>query len=244
MKQTPSPIRTKFIMESTTNLRKRIESPSKTVANVIVVDESTSRTIVKPSSYSTSSYLIFLLLTVLLGSIYSLTQISPDVTSFRSRLPAHQLTTSPPPSYTLPVPSVAYFANKSNVFNQLFVKKGWAWTSGIWLLFILVDYFDGPIYQSQGLERTIDLAERKHTRDGRLKRELVRFGKSSLIWYYLTQATWFLFALGKGPSVYHKVLLATGARCQPSSLGSTPNTEGLLEEVSAMCSRGGEYWKG
>ena len=34
--------------------------------------------------------------------------------------------------------SRSYFSNKKNIFNVLFVKKGWGWTCGILLLFILV----------------------------------------------------------------------------------------------------------
>lgn len=250
-------------MEPTTNIRSRLATTS-TSRNSNPIQSTTSNKTIKNNKEftrnfninlsSTHKYLIFLTATIILGSLYSLTQISPEITSFRSRLPSQQLTTSLPLNFLFPGIDINYFANKSNFLNQFFVKKAWAWTSLAWFLFTIIQYLQPPItsriiIKKSGVITNIDeffTTETKEISLERVSKKLYRWLISTLIWYYLTQATWFLFSFGKGPSIYHKVLLATGAQCYPSSITSSPpNTEGLLEEAVGICTGGrGEYWKG
>ncbi|KAF8706129.1 Adenylosuccinate synthetase, partial [Rhizoctonia solani] len=77
----------------------------------------------------------------------------------------------------------SYFARKSNIFNQLFVKKAWGWTSGAFFAL----WFTSP----------------GHLRKpGRVVEWLTATG----IWALFTM--WFF-----GPSLFHRLASASGAQC-------------------------------
>ena len=76
----------------------------------------------------------------LLGTLSSLLFSSSSMTSFRGRLPAASSSISFSKSYIpgplaaldLSILSPSYFANKRNLFNVIFVKKAWLWTTIAW----------------------------------------------------------------------------------------------------------------
>ena len=95
------------------------------------------------------------------------------------------LDTSNPLIAHLPHPSHSdsYFARKSNVFNQLFVKKAWGWTS---LAFFLI-YGTSPFN----------------------KRSLARVGRwVAITWLWGAFTLWFF-----GPSLFERFLQYSGAEC-------------------------------
>lgn len=179
--------------------------------------------------------LIILFLTSLLGTLWSWQNSSTDIMTFRSRLPAsltastrlesgkvnqssvltQELTPicccagdllSPDLSHAL----ADYFMNKRNLFNQLFVKKAWGWTSAVTLIYLIAAYYDRTASTRAGREEegkrvTIDVI-------GAAKRWMV----ATVYWFYLTQATWFIF--GMGPSISQHILRQTGAKCVDESV--------------------------
>lgn len=166
-------------------------------------------------------FLTFLLLTATLGTLLSL-RTSSTLTSFRSRLPASTLSTT-----SLIPKAIPYFADKRNLFNQVFVKQAWAWTTAVWATFVLASFLPGvtPPRRTQ----VVLLA---HVR---------RYALATLYWWYLTQSTWFFGLVG--PSLSHRVLLYTGAECVPSALSSDGG--GMSALVEGKCEgRKGDYWSG
>ena len=108
------------------------------------------------------------------------------------------LDTSDPLIAHLPHPSHSdsYFARKSNVFNQVFVKKAWGWTS---LAFLL-------IYATSPSE----------------KRSLTRMGTwFATTWLWGTFTAWFF-----GPPLFERLLAYSGAECMvvvpPTTLANDP----------------------
>ncbi|KAG8813872.1 hypothetical protein FRC19_002130 [Serendipita sp. 401] len=97
------------------------------------------------------------------------------------------LDTSDPILAHLPHPSHkdSYFARKSNVFNQLFVKKAWAWTSGA---FGLLYWFSPSEKRGYGGLR------------------LWRYTIATLVWMLFT--TWFF-----GPALFERLMTYSGGEC-------------------------------
>lgn len=251
-------IRTTFIMEPTSSARQRTPlTPGlpPTASNqpppqqqAAATSNSSRISLQQPRSHFPSPRtLLFLLLTIsLTGSLLSLYLTNPAITSFRSRLPAPYLTTSSHPSGAiLPRPDLPYFANKSNLLNQWFVKKGWGWTSALWAIFVGVEFVLGSSGSSRG-----EPSRTGETRNGRkgevLKDHLRRYALATTYWFYLTQATWFLLPR-LSPSISHHLLLLSGAQCYPSSFGSAiiDAQNGIEAGSGGVCSGAkGEYWKG
>lgn len=95
------------------------------------------------------------------------------------------LDTSDPLLAHLPHPAHAhsYFARKSNVFNQIFVKKAWAWTTAAFLV----------VYATSPAER------RTWTR-------VWRWAVATGVWIVFT--TWFF-----GPALMERVMAYSGGEC-------------------------------
>lgn len=80
-----------------------------------------------------------------------------------------------------------YYNDKGNIFNQWFVKKGWAWTTLVIVLFYAVELARKP--------------------DSRLlARAVVRYVAATVWWIFFTQ--WFF-----GLPIMDKVFLLTGGKC-------------------------------
>lgn len=77
-----------------------------------------------------------------------------------------------------------YFSKKRNIFNILFVKLGWFWTT-----LVFFAYLYNVLGRKQPAERGV-----------------ARYAAVTFYWYLLTQWLW-------GPSLIDRVFVATGGRC-------------------------------
>lgn len=100
-----------------------------------------------------------------------------------------------------------YFTTKRNIFNTIFVKKGWLWTSILYILLII--------------NACVDPAKQKNKRLLH-KKILHSIGKYLIVtvcWYFYSQ--WFF-----GVPIMDKVFLLTGGSCYniPESKPPTPDS--------------------
>ncbi|KIY49086.1 hypothetical protein FISHEDRAFT_42007 [Fistulina hepatica ATCC 64428] len=82
-----------------------------------------------------------------------------------------------------PLSKSVYWANKSNFLNVYFIKKAWAWTSGVFLL----AFFTSPA-------------------SARTARAFYKWVIGTLTWYAFT--SWFF-----GPPLFERVIVASGGQC-------------------------------
>jgi hypothetical protein len=123
---------------------------------------------------------------------------------------ATYLDTSNPLLTHLPHPAVegSYFARKSNIFNQLFVKKAWGWTSAAFF--------------------ALWLTSPTHLRKpGRV----VEWAVATGIWSLFTM--WFF-----GPSIFHRFAALTGAECAVILPPSPDATSNLVTVPVEFCQLG------
>ncbi|RSL40449.1 hypothetical protein CEP53_013356 [Fusarium sp. AF-6] len=112
----------------------------------------------------------------------------------------------------------SYFALKSNVFNVVFVKRGWAWITVAFFLFI----FTHP--------STADA--------GRRLRGVFRWAAVTTIWILVTQ--WCF-----GPALIDRGFRWTGGRCELARREIEMGDSGLGEMVTSVaCKAAGGKWKG
>ncbi|RSL80402.1 hypothetical protein CEP51_006598 [Fusarium floridanum] len=112
----------------------------------------------------------------------------------------------------------SYFALKSNVFNVVFVKRGWAWITVAFFLFI----FTHP--------STADA--------GRRVRAVFRWAAVTTIWILVTQ--WCF-----GPALIDRGFRWTGGRCELARREIEMGDSGLGEMVTSVaCKAAGGKWKG
>ncbi|KAK0630934.1 inositol phospholipid synthesis and fat-storage-inducing TM-domain-containing protein [Bombardia bombarda] len=120
-----------------------------------------------------------------------------------------------------PLLSPSYFARKDNLFNVLFVKRGWAWITLAFFCFILTH----PALAS----------------GSRRARAAVRWGIVTAWWVAVTQ--WFF-----GPAIIDRGFRWTGGKCEVATI--KVEEEGVLgagvKEVAtaAACKAGGGQWSG
>ncbi|APA10174.1 hypothetical protein SS1G_07403 [Sclerotinia sclerotiorum 1980 UF-70] len=119
--------------------------------------------------------------TLLLGSIFSV--LSPDVraSEYSAALQSHTPSTAP-----------SYFAKKSNIFNQWFVKKGWAWITASYFFFLLTHPSTGP-------PGVLTVTPRR-------LRGFLRYAVVTTWWIFVTQ--WFF-----GPAIIDRGFIITGGQC-------------------------------
>ncbi|KAF7879591.1 hypothetical protein EAF04_000786 [Stromatinia cepivora] len=153
--------------------------------------------------------------TLLLGSIFSI--LSPDVraSEYNAALQSHPPSTAP-----------SYFAKKSNIFNQWFVKKGWAWISASYFFFLLTHPSTGP----PGVP----------TLTPRRLRGFLRYAVVTTWWVFITQ--WFF-----GPPIIDRGFIMTGGQCDMVDAAEKgkvdmDNTRQFLTGVA--CKAVGGKWKG
>ncbi|RSL64527.1 hypothetical protein CEP54_004713 [Fusarium duplospermum] len=112
----------------------------------------------------------------------------------------------------------SYFALKSNVFNVVFVKRGWAWITVAFFLFI----FTHP--------STADA--------GRRLRAVFRWAAVTTIWILVTQ--WCF-----GPALIDRGFRWTGGKCELARREVEMGDSGLGEMVTSVaCKAAGGKWKG
>lgn len=118
-----------------------------------------------------------------------------------------------------PVLSPSYFARKSNVFNVYFVKRGWAWVSLAFFVFV----FTHPAVRA-GQQKT---------------RALVRWGLVTTWWVFVTQ--WCF-----GPALIDRSFLFTGGKCDlaEAKLEAGADVSGKDFFTAVACRTAGGNWRG
>ncbi|KAM0436668.1 hypothetical protein ACHAPT_002377 [Fusarium lateritium] len=117
-----------------------------------------------------------------------------------------------------PKVSPSYFALKSNIFNVVFVKRGWAWVTVAFATFI----FTHP--------STADA--------GRRLRAGLRWAAVTGLWFLVTQ--WCF-----GPALIDRGFRWTGGRCELARREVEMGESGLGEMVTSVaCKAAGGKWKG
>lgn len=115
--------------------------------------------------------------------------------------------------------SPSYFARKSNVFNVYFVKRGWAWVSLAFFVFL----FTHPAVRT---------AQQK-------TRAMVRWGLVTTWWVLVTQ--WCF-----GPALIDRSFLFTGGRCElaEAKLEAGAGVTGKDVFTAVACKTAGGKWRG
>jgi hypothetical protein len=116
----------------------------------------------------------------------------------------------------------SYFAKKSNLVNQLFVKRGWFWVTLSFLLFLLTHRSFGTPAQHSTRKRV---------------QAALRWGLATLYWVFITQ--WFF-----GPAVIDRSFLLTGGACeikQAAEMGADIHPAKELVSGVACKARGGRW---
>ncbi|GAA6061358.1 hypothetical protein JCM10212_005812 [Sporobolomyces blumeae] len=214
--------------------------------------------VVRSTSYSPRQrFLALLVVTALVGTCVSVLQTSAATTAFRSRLPAHTLSRLTSDATAFPVPTLPYFADKRNGFNQYFVKRSWGWVTVLYAFYSLALFLSAPLVDVKQHKKpsspsgarppAIQLSAAAKTPFALLTTSLRRYLLSSLFWFYLTQKTW--FGTTTGPSISHRILTSSGAICVPSSLssanvGAALPGQAFASSSSACTGAQGEYWRG
>lgn len=116
--------------------------------------------------------------------------------------------------------SPSYFARKSNVFNVYFVKRGWAWVSLAFFVFL----FTHPAVRA-GQQKT---------------RALVRWGLVTTWWVLVTQ--WCF-----GPALIDRSFLFTGGKCELAEARLEAGGAGASGRdifTAVACRTAGGKWRG
>ncbi|KAI9810460.1 MAG: hypothetical protein M1827_006236 [Pycnora praestabilis] len=152
--------------------------------------------------------------TLLLGSLFSLLDPSARGAPYSATLQSH------PPEF-----APSYFAQKRNIFNTLFVKRGWFWTTLAFFVFLFAHPSTGP-------SRSLVLTPR------RVKGAL-RWGLVTAWWIVTTQ--WFF-----GPPLIDRGFRFTGGQCElVSTEEGREDMSGTREVLTgAACKLAGGKWKG
>ncbi|KAL1853231.1 hypothetical protein Daus18300_011879 [Diaporthe australafricana] len=145
------------------------------------------------------------------GTLFSL--LSPQVRNapYIPALQAHSQDPSLSPSY---------FARKSNVFNVFFVKRGWAWVSLAFFVFL----FTHPAVSRSARQKT---------------RGLIRWGLVTTWWVLVTQ--WCF-----GPALIDRSFLFTGGKCDVAEARLEAGTDFSKKDIftAVACKTAGGKWRG
>jgi hypothetical protein len=149
-------------------------------------------------------------LTLLLGSLFSSLNPLSRIAPYSAVLQSHESATAP-----------SYFAQKKNVFNVYFVKKGWFWTTAAFLAFLIM---------WPGFGKGLSV---KRIRAG------TRYLVITTWWVFVTQ--WFF-----GPPLIDRGFRFTGGQCE--LVRDDIKQEGLSKPreyiTAATCKAVGGTWKG
>jgi hypothetical protein len=153
--------------------------------------------------------------TLILGSLYSLldpaTRASPYSASSQSHV--HELAPS-------------YFAQKSNLFNVIFVKRGWFWVTISYFLFLFTHPSTGPSRQPALTPKRIQ--------------GIIRWGIVTAWWIFVTQ--WFF-----GPAIIDRGFTLTGGQCElvkDAEAGKVDMDSTKQFVTGIACKAVGGKWKG
>ncbi|KAI5294460.1 hypothetical protein KEM52_003978 [Ascosphaera acerosa] len=156
--------------------------------------------------------------TLFLGFLYAL--LSPD-----AKLGANNTAIDQP---------VNYFAKKSNIVNQLFVKIGWFWTTLAFVCMLLVL----PAFRASRPDSKQKLSAAAAARR-RLWQACARYALVTASWVITTQWAF-------GPPLVDRGFTATGGKCT-GSFGTADNVDDpqtALIFSQAECKLSGGTWKG
>ncbi|KAF2091529.1 hypothetical protein K490DRAFT_52731 [Saccharata proteae CBS 121410] len=152
--------------------------------------------------------------TLLLGSLFSITSPLTRNTPYSAASQSH------PPEF-----APSYFAQKKNIFNVYFVKKGWLWTTLAFFLFIFTHPSLGPPLRPVVTPRRL--------------RASARWACVTLWWVVVTQ--WFF-----GPPLIDTLFRFTGGQCE--MLRDEAARDGISDArvyvTAATCKLAGGSWKG
>ncbi|KAL3423620.1 inositol phospholipid biosynthesis protein [Phlyctema vagabunda] len=153
--------------------------------------------------------------TLVVGSLFSFLDPATRAAPYNAATQAHAVNTAP-----------SYFAKKSNIFNQLFVKQGWAWVTASFFLFLFTHPSTGPT-------QTFILTPRR-------LRGALRWVLVTTWWVFITQ--WFF-----GPALIDRGFRLTGGACElqrDAAAGRVDLDAGEKIVTSFACKAGGGQWKG
>ncbi|KAH7037702.1 inositol phospholipid synthesis and fat-storage-inducing TM-domain-containing protein [Microdochium trichocladiopsis] len=120
----------------------------------------------------------------------------------------------------------SYFARKDNLLNVLFVKKGWAWFTGAFLVFL----FTHPTYTS--LASSAETALQRRLKAG------VRYALVTGWWILVTQ--WCF-----GPALIDRGFRYTGGKCEVAQLAVHAGEADTGDALTAVaCKAAGGRWSG
>lgn len=123
-------------------------------------------------------------------------------------------------------PSIApgYFARKNNIFNVVFVKRGWGWITFAFVFFLLMQP-TGKAPPAVVLARRI--------------RAALRWVAVTGWWFFVTQ--WFF-----GPPIIDRSFRWTGGKCELAQREVSVEGGGSIKEMltAVACKAAGGKWKG
>lgn len=164
-----------------------------------------------------AALLLFYPTTLVLGSIFSV--LAPHVSrSSGDYNAAYQ-------SYYPPSSAPSYFAQKRNVFNIFFVKRGWFWTTVAFFLYIFT-------HPSLGAPLRPQLTRRR-------MQATVRWALATVSWVFVTQ--WCF-----GPAIVDRSFRLSGGACE---LMNDPNARAEMSKTTEFftaraCKVAGGRWTG
>lgn len=149
-------------------------------------------------------------LTLLLGSIFSVLSPSSRSAPYSPDLQSHDPATAP-----------SYFAQKKNVFNVYFVKKGWFWTTAAFFAFLVM---------WPGFGRGLSVKRLRAT---------FRYVAITTWWVFVTQ--WFF-----GPPLIDRGFRFTGGQCERALGAESRSDMSDMREfiTAATCKAAKGTWKG
>jgi hypothetical protein len=152
---------------------------------------------------------------LLTGSLFSLLDPSARNAPYSATTQAHVVDSAP-----------SYFAKKSNIFNKLFVKQGWAWITFSYIFFLFTHPSIGP-------PLSVTLTPRR-------LRGLLRYTIVTTWWIFVTQ--WFF-----GPAIIDRSFKLTGGQCELARQADKGNVE--MDDTrqfitGVACKAVGGQWKG
>jgi Inositol phospholipid synthesis and fat-storage-inducing TM len=150
--------------------------------------------------------------TLLLGSLFSILNPATRASSYNTLDHSHIYGQEP-----------SYFAQKTNLFNVIFVKRGWFWVSLSYFLFLFTHPSTGPFPSLTLTPRRI--------------RGITRWGMVTVWWIFVTQ--WFF-----GPPIIDRSFTLTGGQCELLEKGNVEMDEARKFVTGLACKAVGGKWKG
>jgi hypothetical protein len=153
--------------------------------------------------------------TLLLGSLFSLINRDARAAPYNAVSQAHEANLAP-----------SYFAQKSNLFNQVFVKRGWFWVTVSYFFFLFTHPSTGP--------------SRSPTLTPKRIRGTIRWAIVTLWWIFVTQ--WFF-----GPAIIDRGFTLTGGQCElvdKAEKGDFEMDDARQFITGMACKAVGGKWKG